>query len=274
MTSSMTPHVLRLPHRPSGLTNPPSGEAFAARPHGPLRPQAATRWARVARELHRRGHVVVYAFVAAWADQPPAAGALRVLLDDSYRRYQRSDSVEFRRRLVASRRLMKAVLAMAPGVNAPRVRPSAVRLGADRTGRPYVARGPDAEVSLSHTGDLLVVGVSRRGRIGVDVEEADRPLLATGIDRLACGDSERRWLEGLPEVDRHRALVRLWTLKEAHAKALGEGLRVDLHALPFRVEETRVVSAPPAGAGWHYATATVRRRWCVGVAAHRTAARV
>ncbi|GAA4982756.1 4'-phosphopantetheinyl transferase superfamily protein [Pseudonocardia tropica] len=129
------------------------------------------------------------------------------------------------------------------------------RLLPDRTrDRLAVARGPHrrphlvdrvsgrpvpVDVNLSHTADLVVVGVARTGgppgtaaRIGVDVERVDR-LVADRPGMLArfTAPVERRRLAAVPDATRTAAVSRLWTCKEAVAKADGRGLGLDLRTV-------------------------------------------
>ncbi|MFJ8469284.1 4'-phosphopantetheinyl transferase family protein [Streptomyces swartbergensis] len=111
--------------------------------------------------------------------------------------------------------------------------PQEVEVGRAPGGRPYPRGIPGLELSLCHTGALLVVGLSGRGRIGVDAEPLDRRVYGSPVMRettLAC---EREFLAGLPAGEREAAAVRLWTLKEAYVKAIGVGLRLPFTAFGF-----------------------------------------
>lgn len=112
-----------------------------------------------------------------------------------------------------------------------------------RYGKPQlVSTGgcPPIHFSLSHSGDLVLIGVSRDTEIGVDIEAID-PDLDPSVANTFCTFSELDWLTGLPGNQRTRGLYRLWTMKEALAKALGWGagrplgdISIDLssHELP------------------------------------------
>ena len=127
-----------------------------------------------------------------------------------------------------SRYLVAAVLSRLLGLDRAVV-------GTERDGRrrPFPvdlrsgARLP-VDLNLSHTGDLLVLGVSRTGRIGVDVERADRDI-AVGTQLLGrfCHPAEVRAVTALPPHARTDAIARLWVCKEAVAKADGRGLAMD-----------------------------------------------
>ena len=84
-------------------------------------------------------------------------------------------------------------------------------------------------VSLAHCQDTVVVAVGEGGALGVDIEHAhrfgaryERP--ARLAERLLT-PMERQRLEALPQALRPLGFLQQWALKEAAAKALGQGLR-------------------------------------------------
>jgi phosphopantetheinyl transferase len=75
-------------------------------------------------------------------------------------------------------------------------------------------------ISLSHSGVHLAAVATAIGPIGVDIERAKPRRNLAGIAQAAFGPAERR------RCDRDGAdgFYRIWTLREAIAKALGAGL--------------------------------------------------
>lgn len=109
----------------------------------------------------------------------------------------------------------------------------------DRTcpdcGRPHgKVRAEGAELSVTHSGDLVGVAISDRP-VGLDVEKVDPGIDVDGMARIALSEAE---LAALPRNDeRAHAFTTYWTRKEAIVKATGDGLRTDL----------RTITGPPAG---------------------------
>jgi 4'-phosphopantetheinyl transferase len=92
-------------------------------------------------------------------------------------------------------------------------------------GKPRLARGlhPFMQFNLSHSGDLVLIALSRRA-LGVDIERI-RTNVATG--EIAAGffsADESRDLATLALGTRCAAFFAYWTGKEAHLKARGDGL--------------------------------------------------
>lgn len=93
--------------------------------------------------------------------------------------------------------------------------------------------GPAAPwLSLSHSGDRVVVALSEAAPVGVDIETADRGerLRPTVVERITT-QAERAALASLEEAARARAAIQLWTYKEAILKSTREGLSVGPHTV-------------------------------------------
>jgi 4'-phosphopantetheinyl transferase len=109
--------------------------------------------------------------------------------------------------------------------------PETIEFAAGPHGKPELA---DAAVNsalqfnLSHSGDLGLVGWSRHGHIGVDVEVWRAMRDAGALVRRFFSAVEIRTWEALPAAAREEAFFNLWTRKEAYIKALGRGLSLAL----------------------------------------------
>ncbi|MGW3953157.1 4'-phosphopantetheinyl transferase family protein, partial [Streptomyces sp. NPDC004752] len=176
-------------------------------------------WRRVRTDLEQHGAALLCARQDDW--QPEGAGTrrLRVLLGHDWERYRELTHPKVRTRFAASRVLLKFAAAAALGV-----RPQSVELGYSLTGRPFLRGYDGVHISLSHTDDLLLVGLAGDGAIGVDAERSDRVLYGSGLARHMCTPYETQRIESLPVAERNPALLRLWTLKEAYSKAIGLGM--------------------------------------------------
>jgi phosphopantetheinyl transferase len=119
--------------------------------------------------------------------------------------------------------------------------PASVRV--TRAGKPEL-EGSELTVSLTHSGDAVLVAIAAGGEVGVDAELL-RPDAAgwTLVDH-ALTESERARLDAVPVPDRAESFLRTWTRKEAILKAAGTGLGLD----PRQVEldGLGVVAVPTA----------------------------
>ncbi|MCI4065583.1 4'-phosphopantetheinyl transferase superfamily protein [Micromonospora sp. R77] len=198
--------------------------------------------------LRHADAVVVHARVADWRPRPGDGHDWAAVLGDDADRRDRLPDAPARNRLAAGRLLLKHLVATVTGRA-----PEEIRLARDRFRRPYPVGHP-VDVNLSHTGDVLLAGLCVRGRIGVDIERADRWLGGRAVAGRLCAEPELAALADLRGAALDRRLVRLWTVKEACAKALGGGLAHDLRSLAFDLDAATGVSPyadlPGGPAAW------------------------
>lgn len=126
-------------------------------------------------------------------------------------------------------------------------------------GKPSVRAAPPIFVNVSHSGDWVLVAVSRRGEVGIDVELA-RPDV--DVMEIAPTVFTRREMDALVEQgprERRAMFYRLWTRKEAVLKAWGTGFSLDARDVHVGAEApTAPVRAPPSARERAYRPVTVR----------------
>ncbi|MFI5773190.1 4'-phosphopantetheinyl transferase family protein [Streptomyces sp. NPDC051658] len=207
-------------------------------PHSP--------WLRVRESVAFFGNAVVYANWQQWQSVVAAGPELRSLLGNrDWQRFNALAKPEVRYRFAVSR-----VLARHAASAALDVLPDAVELAYKPGGRPYLRGCDQIDVSLSHTLDLVVVGLNRLGRIGVDTELAGRRLRFSEVHRQMCTSAEHARLADLPGPEQEAELLRTWTLKEAYTKALGQGMRLGFTQFGFS-PGGRELQTPDGGAASH-----------------------
>lgn len=141
---------------------------------------------------------------------------------------------------VVGRALLRAVLGAGLGVAPPEV-----ALAASPDGKPLALAAIDAglHANVSHAERHVVVAATGEGPVGVDVEVIDRH--PERVARRFLDPDERALLAGAPPARRDAAFYRLWTVKEACAKAHGTGLR-SLRSMPATLDRTGTTG----GARW------------------------
>ena len=223
-------------------------------------------WDGVQDDLRCHGVALVHASLAEWLPQRPDDNGLRRLLGRDWDRYRAQTGRRNAERFRVTRTLLKRVAAAAVGAE-----PGDLELGYALTGRLYVRGCDQVDLNLSHTGDMVLVGVTSLGLIGVDVESSDRALYGRGGEQRMCTPYELARLEALPEERRNMRLVRQWTLKEAYTKALGQGLCFPFDQFGFEVESDPPIlqCADGSAAGnpaWSFRSLRAAERYVVGVA--------
>jgi 4'-phosphopantetheinyl transferase len=179
-----------------------------------------------------------------WARRTDARPGLAEVFDDTERtrwtRYRRPEDQE---RFLVGCALAKTVAATYTGQQAADVRldRTCAECGAPH-GKPR-AVGTDLELSVSHSGDLIVVAAANGAPLGVDVERDDGRRDTEALARFILAEGERP-PAGAGEP---RVFLRAWTRKEAVTKATGDGLRV-----PFTQVVVSGADEPPRVIAWPY----------------------
>lgn len=102
------------------------------------------------------------------------------------------------------------------------------------------------QLSISHSGDLVVVALHRSAPVGVDVERVDRARDPAELYADALTRAETARMLALEPAARHDAFARTWARKEAIVKATGEGLRATLSQIEVSAadEPARLLARP------------------------------
>ncbi len=93
-------------------------------------------------------------------------------------------------------------------------------------------------LSISHSGDRVVLAVAAGGAVGVDVELPGPAVDIAAVASYALAAGEQALLRQLPPAGQLAGFASIWTRKEAVVKATGDGLRARLADL--------IVSGPTA----------------------------
>ncbi len=146
-----------------------------------------------------------------------------------------------RDRFIARRTFLRRVLSGYLGVP-----PASIRYRGPGQGRPALDPPSPISFSTSHSEGLAVVAIGRDRLVGIDIELA-RPIPdALDLAHTLFARREADHLRSTPIDDRSRAFLRLWTRKEAYAKALGVGLSLPFDALDVLDDPTWDPGVGPA----------------------------
>lgn len=132
--------------------------------------------------------------------------------------------------------------------------PLAWRFCHNAHGRPELDTAQHGEnpprFNISHTHDRVAVALTldeppQGLEVGVDVEPVARTADALGLARRFLSHQEADWLHSLQASEQQTQFLRLWTLKEAVAKAVGLGLSLDLRRFHCRLDPLSVTFDDP-----------------------------
>lgn len=156
-----------------------------------------------------------------------ATAAARVLSPEERRRAADLTAAPLRRRFELSHAFVRWVLAIYVDGD-----PATIDIGVANSGKPELIAaktGPSSPAfNLAHCDSHALVAVTMAPAVGVDVERNRPGLDIRGIARRHFAAEEAKALEALDDEAAHDWFLRLWTYKEAFAKAIGLGL-----SLPF-----------------------------------------
>jgi 4'-phosphopantetheinyl transferase len=162
-----------------------------------------------------------------------------LLSEDERRTEGRFRFARDRRRYVATRALVRVVLS-----RYATTLPAAWRFTTNACGRPGIANQGSAERALSfnisHTTDQILLGVTRRRPIGVDIEAVRESISSEIGERFFTNDE----VASLSEMTADLRVVRffeLWTLRESYIKARGLGLSLSLDSFRFDLSSDSVI---------------------------------
>ena len=115
-------------------------------------------------------------------------------------------------------------------------------------GKPYLVNTQGPHFNLSHAGHMVAIAIAEDD-VGVDIECVEHIPLEEEILRTHFAAAELAWYLAHSEAERPCAFYRLWTRKEALAKATGLGLSMPLNnsvltAPSNRYREWQVLSFP------------------------------
>lgn len=98
-------------------------------------------------------------------------------------------------------------------------------------GKPWILENyKNIKFNLSHSEKNIVVGLSIKHDIGIDIEEKDTDLNSDVFSHVLSVD-ELRALNSLPLDEKNNNFLKYWTRKESIVKAIGIGLNVNLSEL-------------------------------------------
>ena len=94
-------------------------------------------------------------------------------------------------------------------------------------GKPYTLEILNLDFNISHSRNILIIGIARNAYVGVDVEFKDSNFVTASVLAQFLSESEKKQFTFLPEKTHIDVFYRAWVCKEAFIKALGVGMHLD-----------------------------------------------
>lgn len=163
-----------------------------------------------------------------------------LLSPDERERLQRFRAAAPATLFAAARVLLRCALGLWTGRDS-----AALRFEDNGHGKPVLPDAGAPHFNVSHSGSQVVLALDRHDPVGVDIEARGRSPDWRGIAPMVCSDAEIALLDSL---DSPTAFLRIWTQKEAVAKALGLGLSAPMKGIGVHLDTDPVwhaVALPP-----------------------------
>jgi 4'-phosphopantetheinyl transferase len=177
-------------------------------------------------------------FMPAQHDGPPADVFSSILSVSELSRAERFKGIDQKMSFLQRRAFRRFCGAIALGDARPL---SQVGFATTREGRPYLSELPRAWFSFSSCRLGYLAAWSYSSAVGVDIESVDQAVSPVEMASYHFAPNESDAVCMAEVNERKRLFLRLWTLKEAGLKSIGEGISYGLDA--FRFETTPGVRA-------------------------------
>jgi 4'-phosphopantetheinyl transferase len=161
-------------------------------------------------------------------------------------RHSECGSLRIGDEFLASRCLARSVLAEYVECD-----PAALVFDTNAYGKPSLDKA-DISFNISHSGQYLVLAVTRYDPVGVDVERRGRGDCALLARNWFTPVEQSYVASGSCEADCHGRFTEIWTAKEAYVKAIGKGLRYPFHCFSVAFESGARVNAEMAHRWRHF----------------------
>lgn len=151
---------------------------------------------------------------------------MSLLSDDERRRAERYRIAAPRRQFITARSALRRILAMGLGVSPMEIGFEYGPHGKPLLREPTFAR--DVQFNVSHSGELALIAVARRRRLGVDLERIRSELRFLPLAQRFFSPREVQELQRVSAEQQREAFFHCWTRKESYIKAEERGLSLPL----------------------------------------------
>lgn len=150
-----------------------------------------------------------------------------VLSRDEQLRVKRYIFEKDRNNAIISRGLLRKLLGRYLNID-----PKQLQILHTKWGKPYLASPRENALffSVSHSKARAIYGITRSGRVGVDIEYSAKDVSGPDIAGLFFTDEENAVLKRTPQECKRELFFRYWTLKEAFLKGVGTGLSMAMNS--------------------------------------------
>lgn len=192
------------------------------------------------------GNHISVLFMPAQHCGPPADFFGSILSSAELSRVERFKSIADKIGFLQRRAFRRFCGVIALGASHPLSKVNFVTTG---KGRPYLPALPRTWFSFSSCRYGYLAAWSSSSAIGVDIEHPEQAVLPDDMASFHFTPNESDAVRNAEVDERKRLFLRLWTLKEAGLKSVGEGMPYGLKTFQFETVPSVRVSFAPADYG-------------------------
>src|SRR5437899_1392204 len=202
-------------------------------------------------------------------DQLQAPKFIALLDDDERTRAARFRFQEHHNRFTVARGALRTILG-----RYLEVEPAALQFSYGRYGKPALAEGfatNTINFNLSHSGEFMLLAVTRGREVGIDIELINQEFATTEIAERFFSRREILSLRSQARQLQTEGFFNCWTRKEAYIKARGEGLSLPLDQFDVSLEPSGAALldnriSPGEVSRWSLQELHPARAYCAAVA--------
>jgi len=103
-------------------------------------------------------------------------------------------------------------------------------------GKPSYMKNVEFDFNVSHSGNRIIIGFSKKQIIGVDIEKIKKDFDPLNLAKNFFSKEEINALAQTQDSEMFQAFYRCWTRKESFIKAVGEGLSYPLDSFAVTMD--------------------------------------
>ena len=149
------------------------------------------------------------------------------ILSDVISRQEQETASTFRKSADAKKYVIRRGIVRSILAHYTRLTPEMLAFITGKNGKPELDPPDgyaDLSFNLSHTSEMVLIGVTKKRRIGVDLVKMDPSYRFQDIAAYLLTPAEKAFLNRIEPDQRYQVFFRIWTAKEAILKANGSTL--------------------------------------------------
>jgi phosphopantetheinyl transferase len=149
------------------------------------------------------------------------------ILSDVISQQEQETASTFRRSADAKKYVIRLGIVRSILAHYTRHTPEMIAFITGKNGKPELdPQGAHADVSfsLSHTSEMMLIGVTKKRRIGVDIVKMDPSYKFHDSAEYLLTPAEKVFIKSIEPALRYQIFFRIWAIKEAILKATGSTL--------------------------------------------------